>query len=47
MLSVSVHPDLDPDEVTDAMAEWLQQHEISTEDAAISPVMRSQIGPVI
>jgi hypothetical protein len=47
VLSVSVHPDLDPDDVLDAIAEWLDDHgALDDEDVAFSPPIRTELGPI-
>jgi hypothetical protein len=47
MLCVSVHPDLDPDDVVAAMAGWLDDEGAADdEDVALSPVFETRIGPV-
>ena len=48
LLTVSVHPDLDPEEVAGAMDEWFDGQGVDDEDddVAISEVMRTVIGPV-
>jgi hypothetical protein len=50
MLSVSIHPDLDPDEVANTIAEWLAvdpdvQGE-SDDRCALSPIFETRVGPV-
>jgi hypothetical protein len=47
ILSVSVHPDLDPDEVFDAIADWLCDHgHADDDDVAVSPVFETMLGPL-
>jgi hypothetical protein len=50
MLSVSVHPDLDPEEVADTIAAWLAvdpEVDADSEDGlALTPIFETQVGPV-
>lgn len=46
MLTVSVHPDFDPEEVVDEIADWLDAQGATPDDASISPTVETQLGPV-
>jgi Domain of unknown function (DUF4265) len=48
MLSVSVHPDLDPEKVAEAIVAWLDEQgaEPDDENVALSPILETRLGPV-
>lgn len=47
VLSVSVHPDLEAEEVLDSMDAWLEEQGAhGEEDVALSPVIQTSLGPV-
>jgi hypothetical protein len=46
LLVVSVHPDLEPEDVRDAIADWLDDQGATPETASISPPIETQLGPV-
>jgi hypothetical protein len=47
LISVSVHPDTDPEDVLHAMADWLdEQGAQDDDDVALSPVFQTRLGPV-
>jgi Domain of unknown function (DUF4265) len=46
MLTVSVHPDFDPEDVRDEIADWLDEQGATPDDASISPPIETQLGPV-
>ena len=46
MLAISVHPQTDPEEVRDAIADWLDDQGESPDTASISPPIDTVPGPV-
>ena len=46
MLAISVHPQTDPEEVRDAIADWLDDHGESPDTASISPPIDTVPGSV-
>jgi hypothetical protein len=47
VLSVSIHPDLDPDEVIDVIVPWIAvDAEDDEEGLAISPILETRPGPI-
>jgi hypothetical protein len=46
LLSISVHPDLDPDEVFDSVEAWLAAGTEEEERVAIGPIVETELGPV-
>ncbi|MGH2953856.1 MAG: DUF4265 domain-containing protein [Solirubrobacterales bacterium] len=46
LLSISIHPDLDPEEVFDTVAAWLAADAVEGEGLAISPIIETELGRV-
>jgi Domain of unknown function (DUF4265) len=46
LLSISIHPDLDPEEVFEAVEAWLAADAVEEEGLAIGPIIETELGRV-
>jgi hypothetical protein len=46
LLSISIHPDLDPDEVSAVVEAWLEADADEDEGLAVGPIIETELGPI-